>query len=125
MLVPIAIAATTLVIYKVVTSKKGELTAERQKVYDTAMVSLADPAKLRDLAEAFDKEGLAYEADMLRKRAALREQPEEQKVARKKVFQDALKSTNKTGIAAVANAFEKEGALGAAQQLREYLAGLM
>ena len=125
MIVPILTGLALVVAYKAVTTKKGEMTPERQKIYDEAMVSLADPAKLRELAASFQKQGLNYEADMLRKRAALRELPDDVKASRKKIFQEALQSDNKEGIASVANAFEKEGALGAAQKLREYLAGLM
>lgn len=125
MLVPIVVTTAAVCCYKLATSKKGEMTPQRQQIYDQAMVSLADPAKLRELAASFQKEGLKYEAGMLNKRAALRELPQEVKEERRKVLQDALKSENKEGIANVANAFEKEGALGAAQRLREYLAGLM
>lgn len=104
--------------------KKGQMTAARQEVYDQAMASLADPAKLRTLANAFQKEGLTYEATMLRKRAALRELPPDVKKGRQEVYKQALRSTDKEAIAKVANAFEREGALGSAQKLREYLAGL-
>lgn len=125
MLLPVAFTIGGLCCWKAFQKKKGVMTPERQAIYDEAMVSLADPKGLRDLAEAFQKEGLAYEADMLRKRAALREMPDDVKEKRREVFQEALKSENKEGIAAVANAFESEGAIGAAQKLREYLAGLM
>ena len=100
------------------------MTPARQEVYDQAMASLADPVKLRVLAEAYRKEGLNYEANMLHKRAALRELPPDVKKGRQEVYRQALKSTDKEAIAKVANAFEREGALGAAQKIRDYLSGL-
>ncbi len=100
------------------------MTPERQKVYEAALKDLRDSAKLRTLAEAFEKEGLAKEADMLRKRAALYELPKETQVARRQVFKAALKSPNVHGVEAVADAFEGEGATGAAEALRIHAAAL-
>ena len=125
MIVPVIVGIGGLCCWKAFQQNRGVLTDERQKIYDNAMATLADPMKLRKLADAYQKVGLSYEADMLRKRAALREQPEEVKQARQEVFKKAMSSTNKEGISEVAAAFEKEGATGAAQKLREYLAGLM
>ena len=41
----------------------------RKQVYEKAIVELKDPAKLRTLADAYEKEGLKKSADMLRARA--------------------------------------------------------
>ena len=125
MLVPIVVTLGSICCYKALKNNKGVMTDERQKAFDNAMASLADPAKLRELADAYQQVGLKYEADMLRKRAALREMPEEVRKGREEVFKKALQSTDKEAIANVATAFEKEGATGAAQRLRDYLAGLM
>ncbi len=54
-------------------SLKGVLTPERRAIFDGAIERLDGPAKLRTLAEAFDKEGLGGEATALRIRASLKE----------------------------------------------------
>ena len=98
--------------------------AERQVIYETALNTCKDPAKLRALAETYRSEGLTAEADMLCKRAALQELPQEVKDARKEVYRKAMESTNVNGILALARAYDEEGATGAAQNLRKYAAGL-
>jgi len=97
--------------------KKKAFTPERRSIYETAMNSPMDPQKLRDLAAAFEKEGLSAQALMLQKRAALREAPESVKAQRRTVFKQAMSSTNPVGIQAVAKAHEELGATGAAQAL--------
>ena len=104
--------------------KRGKVTPERQKIYTAAMNRLLEPEKLRDLADAFQKVGLVGHANMLRKRADLREMPAETKIARREVFKKAMSSTNKDAIRQVANVFESEGAIGAAADLRKYADGL-
>jgi hypothetical protein len=98
--------------------------AERQVVYETALNTVKDPIKLRSLAETYRSQGLTAEADMLCKRAALQELPEETKEARREVFRKAMASTNVDAILGLARAYESEGCTGAAQNLRKYAAGL-
>lgn len=104
--------------------QKGCMTPERQKIYEAALKDLKDPAKLKVLADSFAKEGCIQQANMLYKRAGLRELPPEVHKARKQVFKAAQKSTNPQGVEAVATAFEGEGATGAAEALRIHAAAL-
>lgn len=113
----------SLAAYKV-WKKKHRMTPERKKVYEAALKSLKDPAKLRELATAFRKEGLKEEADLLDKRAALRELPSDVKEGRREAFKKGMTSKDAAGIEKLAKEFEKEGATGAAAALREYAAGL-
>ncbi len=105
-------------------SRHSCMTPARQQVYEAALKDLKDPVKLKSLADEFDKEGCAKEANMLRKRANLRELPLAQQKARRQVFKTAIKSTNINGVEAVASAFEGEGATGAAEALRIHAAAL-
>lgn len=102
----------------------GELTPERQVVYETAMNQVAEAEKLRALADVYDKQGLHGHAEMLRKRANLRELPKDLKEARREVFRKAMASKNKEAVRQVAEAFLNEGATGAAEALYKYSEGL-
>lgn len=104
--------------------KGGGMTPARLTIYQTALNSERDPAKLRSLAATFRSEGLDTEASMLEKRARLRELPADIKAARRKAFKDAMNSSNKEAVLGMAAAYESEGATGAAQKLREYAGGL-
>jgi hypothetical protein len=104
--------------------KKSKMTPARQIVFDTAMKDEKDPAKLTALAAEFQKEGLGVQADLLTKRAALRNLPKEVKEARKQAFKSAMSSKDKNAILGLAAAYEKETAFGAAQKLRDYAKGL-
>jgi hypothetical protein len=101
------------------------MTPERQRIYESALVSLKEPAKLRELSAVFRKEGFPAEAEVLEKRAALRELPPDVKAARVAVFKQAVNSTNPDGIRAVANAFAGEGCYGAASRLHEHAESLL
>jgi hypothetical protein len=107
--------------------KKG-ITPERQVAFETAMHKCKDPAKLRSLADTFDKEGLKDPyGDMLRKRATLRELPEDVKKARRDAFRKAMQTTDPTKVPVLermADAYEEEGCTGVAYKLREYAKGL-
>lgn len=103
---------------------KPKMTAERKAVYETALKTLKDPAKLRELAESFRQEGLAAQAELLEKRAALRELPKAVKEARKEIFRQAMASKDRAGVLAMADAYDREGATGAADALRDYAKGL-
>lgn len=100
------------------------MTSERKIVYQTALRKEKDPDKLRALAESYRAQGLTAQADLLEKRAALRELPPEVKAARRAAFKSALASSNKGAVLAMANALDNEGATGAADKLREYAGGL-
>lgn len=103
---------------------KGVLTPERQMIFETAIKEVKDPDKLRTLSQAFREQGLPGQADMLEKRANLRAMPEATKTARREVYRRAMKSTDGNAIRNLANAYEREGATGAAESLREYAASL-
>jgi hypothetical protein len=102
----------------------GELTPERQAIYETAMNDERDPGKILAVAVAFEAAGLDEQGNMLRKRAVLRSLPKDIKAARKDVFKRAMKSGNKQAILGVAASFQREGATGAAEALRVYASGL-
>lgn len=104
--------------------KKGGMTPARLAVYQNAISNERDPEKLRMLAASFKSEGLDAEADMLEKRARLRELPKETKEARRAAFKQAMNSTNVDAIMGMAKAYESEGATGAAETLRKYAMGL-
>lgn len=119
LVLPLAIAALAGTAYVVATQpKKGTMTPERQSILDTALSSTAEPDKLRALAKVFRDEGLPLQADLLEKRAALRELPPDVKEGRKAAFRAGMASKNADAIRALANEFEKEGATGAAAALR-------
>jgi hypothetical protein len=103
--------------------KKG-LTPEREMVYKTAIDSLKDPAKIRALAQAFDKEGLKTQGDMLRKRADYIELPDAVKAAHRKAFEKAMASTDPNAVKKCAEAFAKSGATKTASVLNKYADGL-
>jgi len=105
--------------------KKGELTPEREKVFVSAMASMKDTAQLRGLADKYQQMGLPHEAEMLRKRAALRDLPKEIADKRHEAFKKAMSSTNKEALAAFAGALESEGAIGAAEKVRQRIASLL
>jgi hypothetical protein len=101
-----------------------KMTPERKALYETAMRTLKDPAKLRDLANAYDKEGLKIQAKMLRKRATCIELPEDVKKKHRECFEKAMASTNVPAIEKIAGAFENQGQTIVAGELRKYAEGL-
>ena len=125
-IIPVAVAALagTTAIVAVKRSKKKGMTPERKKVYIAALNSLKDPVKLRQLADAFEKEGLTKEAAMLRKRAKLRELPPKTKKARRAAYRKGLKSKDPLAVRKLASAFRREGATGAAASLQKYAQAL-
>jgi hypothetical protein len=100
-------------------------TPERMATYQVALVSVRDPNKLRELADAFDEVGMREEADNLRGRAALRLAPPELQAARKEVFRKLMSCTDPAKVIEGANAFSKIRAYAAASDLRKYASGLM
>lgn len=101
--------------------KKGKLTPEREEIYVNALEHLEDPGKLRKLAVVFDSQGLYIYAAMLRRRADLRDLPEETRKARRESFDKGMANwTNADGIERLAAAFEAQTATGAAEALRAH-----
>ena len=124
-IVPSIIAGlATVAIIKNRNSTKGVMTPERTIVYETALSKLKDSVKLHQLADAFESEGLRPQANVLRKRAALRDLPREVREARRTVFRKAMSSTDATAVKQIANAYRADGATGAADALDKYAAGL-
>lgn len=103
--------------------KRRALTAREKQIFDEAFANLKKPEELLELADSFDKEGFSKEATMLRKRAALRNQPPEVYKARRAAFDKAMsvKDPSKVpDIRDLAIEFEKVGAVGTAATLRKY-----
>lgn len=109
--------------YKVHKRKKG-LTPERQAFFNGAMNSLSDPDKLRRLADKFHGEGFPVQAEMLRKRAKLRELPKEIQEQRREVFRKGMRSMDPDKIDKLASIYESEGCVGSADHLRLYAKGV-
>ena len=63
---PVIVAsAGGLAWWKVKKQKYGKMTPERKKLFEEALRSMKDPAKLRELANVFQKYGLKAEAKEL------------------------------------------------------------
>ena len=130
MIVPIVIAASVGALAWKHSKKKG-MTPERKKVFEAAMRSLRDPAKLEALADAFCKEGLKAECKELQKRANLMKlsqsnDPKAKAVlaGRKVAFKKAMGSKDPGAIKKVAAAFHNMGHYESAAKLRNYAKGL-
>jgi hypothetical protein len=98
----------------------GAMTPQREEIYKNALEHLQDPAKLKSLAEAFEREGLKAQGAVLRRRADWRSRDENTKKKHEEIFQKALKSKNVAAILEVALAFESMTATLKAKQLRDY-----
>src|SRR5262245_44194793 len=90
--------------------KRSVMTNERKRIYEAALQTLKDPEKLRKLADEFENQGLKEQAALLRKRAVIRELPDDLKKARRDAFRAAMKSTNQPAILKLAEAYDAEGA---------------
>jgi hypothetical protein len=100
--------------------RKSGLTPDQHKIYEEALRSMKSPDDLRTLADTFEKEGFKNEATMLRKRANLRSLPPDVAKARRDSFKKAMTSKDPVAVESMADAFQKEGATGAADALRKY-----
>jgi hypothetical protein len=120
-LVVLGLAGTAA--YKVHKRKRG-MTPERQALFEGALKSLPDPDKLRSLADKFHGEGFPLQADLLRKRATLRELPEDVQEKRREVFRKGMASTDADKVELLSKVFEKEGCTGAGACLQLYASGL-
>ena len=125
MIIETAIAAALLLAWlRAGSAKKGELTAERKAIFQAALETVEDSGKLRELADVFQAEGLTAQAELLKKRANLRELPETIKRARHEAFLQAMAAKDPAKVDNIASLFENEGAIGASNALRGYAAGL-
>ena len=103
---------------------RGVLTPKRQILFLEAMNTRLEPAQFRQLAAAYKRVGLPDQAAALEGRAALAEAPPDVKDARKKVLVEALSSADPAHVESIAVEFDKIYALGSAERLRRYAAGL-
>lgn len=103
---------------------KGKNTPHRQHVFETALNEVKEPEKLRALAKAFRDQGLNAQADLLEKRARLRELPADVKAERREAFRKGMNSKDANAVLTLAEAFDREGATGAANALRNYASQL-
>lgn len=124
MIVPIVVLGLAgAAAYKVHKRKTG-MTPERQALFAGAMNSLPDPDKLRGLADKFHGEGFPVQAEMLRKRAKLRELPKEIQEQRREIFRKGMRSMDPDKIERLAQIYESEGCIGSAECLRLYAKGV-
>lgn len=126
-LVPVAVVVLSAVAFRAVGKRQVQREAmnkEREDCFRGAMKALQDPAKLRALADTFEREGHPTEAQLLRNRAKLREWPPEVKKARRAAFRKAMRSLDADGVEGVATGFARLGAHGAAEELRAYARAL-
>ncbi len=100
------------------------LTPDRELIYNRAINNLQDPEKLRKLAAGFKEQGLKPQAEMLEKRAALRDLPRDLKKERRAVFKKLMLSEDPKKILEAAAVFDDQGATGSALALRERAAHL-
>lgn len=104
--------------------KQREMTINERKVYDQALATLKDPAKLLALSAAFKKEGFFTEATLLRKRAGIGKMSPEQKKAWRIAFKKGMNCKDPAKVEKLALAFDAEGGTDAAKKLRKYAKGL-
>ena len=125
MFVPIAIGVLTTAAYVAQSRRKpqapnAKVQAERAVIYETLINDVKDADTLRKFSNAFREQGCIAEADMLLKRAALRELPPEAAKERRDAYKKGMASKNPAAIRELANAFDETGATGAAVSLRDY-----
>jgi hypothetical protein len=123
-LIPLAIAALTGGAYAASRRRKKTLKPEHKAIYEKAMQNERNPACLMQLSQAFKSQGFDDYADMLSKRAKLRGLPPETKAQRKFIFKQAMNESNPAKVEAMANAFQKEGCIGAAEALFKHAEAL-
>lgn len=104
--------------------KKPKMTMQRQRIYEAVLTSLKPPDKLREMAVAFRAEGLTEQADLIEKRAILKELPDSVRAKRRLILKEALTWTDVVKIRGLAAVYDSVGSTGAAALLRRYAAGL-
>jgi hypothetical protein len=120
-LIPVAVVGLGgLAFWRVRRMKYGVMTPKRKKLFEAALKDMKDGVKLRKMADAFDKVGLKKEALELRKRAALREAPQELTAKRAETVRRAMSSKDPQKVRNVAQAFYKIGAYTTAKKLSDY-----
>jgi len=123
-IVPAAVAAIAALAggawYKKRKTLHGKMTPDREKLFQQALRETKDPLKLKALAKEFRSHGLNAPAEMLEKRAALKELPTEIKDKRNAVVTRTLALKDPKIVKTIAASFEGEGCVGLAQKLREY-----
>lgn len=95
-------------------SERAEITV----IYDTLINGKYDPETYRRFATEFRVQGMVVEADMLDKRATLREMTAEEKAQRRAIFKKGMASQKPEIMRELAEEFERSGATGAAADLR-------
>jgi hypothetical protein len=124
----LALAVTGLAVFKA--AKKKKLTPEQLKIYRAALgeepgtTGLKTSAQLRELSRAFRAQGFKEQADMLEKRAVIKDIPDEVKAQYRNIFRVALDSLDRAAVLKVANEFEKSGRTGVSNVLRNHAATL-
>lgn len=124
MIVPIVVLGLAGAAAYKVHKRKTNVTPERQALFTGAMNSLSDPSKLRALADQFHGDGLIDWSEKLRKRANLRELPENIKEQRRETFRKALRCLDPDKVEKLASIYENEGCAGTAACLQLYAQGL-
>lgn len=79
---------------------------------------------LRTLAAAYEEKGFDGKAKLLRKRAKLRELPEETKQERVRIFRNVCNCVDPDKIEKMILVYEEEGCLGTVATLKYYVRGL-
>jgi hypothetical protein len=102
----------------------GQATNFRKVSFATALDELKDTDKLRELADSYERSGLPHEADLLRKRAALRERPRAVQEQHKNIFRQGLNCADPIKVRDLANRFRALGATGMAKELDAHADGL-
>jgi hypothetical protein len=97
---------------------------QRKAIYEAALLTLKNPEDLRNLSDAFAGEGLEEEAEVLRKRAILRETPPEIHAKRREAFKLGMSCLDPVKVTEFADAFSECACYSAAGNLRKYASGL-
>jgi hypothetical protein len=101
-------------------SPKGQLTPERKALYERAMASVESSERLEQIAAAFAEEGLDAHAELLRRKAKLRQLSPENARARGLTFLRGLASSNVEAVDRLAANYQAEGSIVAAKALRRH-----
>lgn len=124
LLLPLAFSALAGTAFVVASKNKGPvaMTQADQVLYQSLLTDpkMHDPVLLRQYAKQFRDRKLTPQADMLDKRAALRELPQEMKETQRQIYRKAMASKNPIAVRSVADNFERMGATSASDALRQY-----
>lgn len=94
------------------------------RIYNHVLDNVKDPEKIRAMGHAFISGGKEKQGDILLKRAENVELPLAIKKQRREAFKKAVQSQDADKLHAVANVFEQEGCVGAANNLRQIASSL-